>query len=223
MVIGVVIAHVKGGEAKRSANGTKSTSKATAKVTSKAAAKVTSKATSKATSTTKKATTASSKTTSKGKTKTARKPKKLSAKATLDAISKNPQRPKIVLQKRINAKPAKASKSVARRFRESNCRDEFERPIKLQNVTITQLPLGIGFDTRSGPHYLSIHHFNPGRDGKMKFAQRLLEVGDQLVVVGDTEVQNLPFASVVKLLKETPIPMRLQFLRTQTAIAVSAA
>ena len=99
--------------------------------------------------------------------------------------------------------------------------DEFGRSVELLTVTITQLPLGIGFHAKPGPEYLAIHHFNPDvLTGQPLQAERsgVLRNGDQLVVVGDIEVQPLAWANVVTLLKAGLLPMRLQFLRTTTHI-----
>lgn len=94
--------------------------------------------------------------------------------------------------------------------------DEFGRQVKLISVTITKMPLGIAFDTRGGSRYLAIHRFNPGHDGAPGPAQSSghLKIGDQLVVVGDTEVQGMKFVDVVQMLTSKPVPLRLQFLRT---------
>ena len=96
--------------------------------------------------------------------------------------------------------------------------DEFARSVKLLTVTITQMPLGIGFDTRGGPQYLAIHHFNVGPNGEPRQAELSgkLQPGDQLVIVGKIEVQPLKFTEVVNLLTSSPLPLRLQFLRTTT-------
>jgi hypothetical protein len=99
--------------------------------------------------------------------------------------------------------------------------DEFGRSVELLTVTITHRPLGIGFHAKPGPEYLAIHHFNPDmQTGQPYQAERsgVLRKGDQLVVVGDIEVQPLAWTNVVKLLTAGLLPMRLQFLRTTTHI-----
>ncbi len=94
--------------------------------------------------------------------------------------------------------------------------DEFGRSVELLTVTITQMPLGIGFCTTPGPQYLAVHRFNPDQQTGLPLQAERSGVLclDQLVVVGDIEVQPFEFENVVKLLQSGVLPMRLQFLRT---------
>eukprot|EP00750_Incisomonas_marina_P007847 INCI15063.1.p1 GENE.INCI15063.1~~INCI15063.1.p1 ORF type:complete len:500 (+),score=72.25 INCI15063.1:368-1867(+) len=149
--------------------------------------------------------------------------KKKKKKKSQTAKSKAAAKPKSKGKTKVKKKTVKRKASIDDTESESDNSmgaqlrtDEFGRQVKLITVTITKMPLGIGFDTRGGSRYLAIHHFNAGHDGAPGPAQRSghLKIGDQLVVVGDTEVQAMKFVDVVQMLTAMPVPLRLQFLRT---------
>ena len=85
----------------------------------------------------------------------------------------------------------------------------------LVTLTVTTKPLGIAFSGHPGENFLSVMKFNRAGDGSMRQpeASGKVHVGDQLVVVGDKEVQGLQIGDVVKLLKISALPLRLQFIR----------